>query len=247
MNTTKAHIAALSLLDRSLIAISDDDMKALLAGLPADHVSAIKRISGLRPNDGSELEIPAAAESTNSDSKADAAGEDAAEGDAAEVADAPAITAADIDDSVIEAIRVAAHKGRLNGDLQRLGVVMSDACLAECVKLLGDKADMPSEADLTGVMPQLIDNHGVGAVRLMLASTVVGEAPASAIIVGMLKNDELVKLPVLEPKPLAPLLPPKQDDAERLALKAQRKDRKAAEQAAAKLRREQQLKAKNRL
>ena len=252
MNTTKAHIAALSLLDRSLIAISDDDMKALLAGLPADHVSAIKRISGLRPNDGSELEIPAAAESTNSDSKADAAGEDAAEGDAAEgdaaeVADAPAITAADIDDSVIEAIRVAAHKGRLNGDLQRLGVVMSDACLAECVKLLGDKADMPSEADLTGVMPQLIDNHGVGAVRLMLASTVVGEAPASAIIVGMLKNDELVKLPVLEPKPLAPLLPPKQDDADRLALKAQRKDRKAAEQAAAKLRREQQLKAKNRL
>ncbi|MEO6124372.1 MAG: hypothetical protein ABIR32_11935 [Ilumatobacteraceae bacterium] len=240
MNTTKAHIAALSLLDRALIAISDDEMKALLAGLPADHVSAIKRISGLRPNDGSELEAPAAS--------AVAASDDAdAESDGESTAAVSTLTAADIDDETIEAIRTAAHKGRLNGDLQRLGVVMSDACLAECVTLLGDQADMPSETDLTGVMPTLIEHHGVGAVRLMLASTVVGEAPASAIIVGMLKNDELVKLPVLEQKPLAPLLPLKEADADRIALKAQRKDRKVAEQAAAKLRREQQLKAKNRL
>ena len=247
MNTTKAHIAALSLLDRALIAISDDDMKALLAGLPADHVSAIKRISGLRPNDGSELEVDStdAADATVAADDADTDTDVDTDTDAA--AEGSTLSAADIDDSVIDAIRTAAHKGRLNGDLQRLGVVMSDACLAECVQLLGDKADMPSEADLTAVMPALVEHHGLGAVRLMLASTVVGEAPASAIIVGMLKNDELVKLPVLEPKPLAPLLPQKADDAERLALKAQRKERKAAEQAAAKLRREQQLKAKNRL
>lgn len=238
MNTTKAHIAALSLLDRALIAISDDDMKALLAGLPADHVSAIKRISGLRPSDGSELETAAPATAADIDGETD--GETPAPA-------VPTLTAADIDDETIDAIRAAAYKGRLNGDLQRLGVVMSDACLAECVTLLGDKADMPSQDDLTSVMPTLIEHHGVGAVRLMLASTVVGEAPASAIIVGMLKNDELVKLPVLDPKPLAPLLPPKADDAERLALKAQRKERKAAEQAAAQLRREQQLRAKNRL
>ena len=224
MNTTKAHIAALSLLDRALLAITDDDMKALLAGLPEDHIIAIKRISGLRANDD------------------DAAAHDAA----ADAADDAADKASEIDDTLVEAIRAAAHKGRLNGDLQRLGVVMSDACLAECVDQLGDKSDLPSEDDLTAVLPGLIENHGVGAVRLMLASTVVGEAPASATIVDLLKTDELVKLPVLEPKPLAPLLPVKADDAERLRLKALRKERKASEQAAAKLRREQIARAKNR-
>ncbi len=80
----------------------------------------------------------------------------------------------------------------------------------------------------------------------MLAATVVGEAPASATIVGMLKTDETVQLPPLELKPLAPLLPPKHDDQERLELKAQRKERKAHEQAEARLRREQIARSKNR-
>ena len=204
MNTTKAHIAALSLLDRALIAVTDEELVALLAGLPEDHVSAIKRISAVRDED-----VP--------------------------------------EDEVVVAIRDAAHKGRLNGDLQRLGVVLSDACLAECVEQLGDAADLPSEEDLQKVMPALIETHGVGVVRLMLASTVVGEAPASATIIGMLKTDEAVKLPPGTDKPLAPLRPLPQDDAERAALKAQRKERKAHEQAAAKLRREQVARAKNRI
>ena len=96
------------------------------------------------------------------------------------------------------------------------------------------------------MIPTLVDKHGIGVVRLMLAATVVGEAPASATIVGMLKHDETVKLPPVEAKPVAPLLPPKQDDDERLALKAQRKERKASEQAEARLRREQIARAKNR-
>ena len=206
MNTTKAHIAALSLLDRALIATTDVELAALMAGLPEDHVSAIKKISGVREDD------------------------------------APAT-----DDELVVAVRSAAHKGRLNGDLQRLGVVLTDACLAECVEQLGDNADLPSEDDLSAVMPGLVETHGVGAVRLMLAATVVGEAPAAATIIGMLKNDELVKLPPAELKPLAPLLPQKQDDADRLALKAQRKERKAQEQAEARLRREQVSRAKNRI
>ena len=197
-----------------MLAVTDEELAALLAGLPEDHVSAVKRISGLRPE-----------ETTDSDE---------ADGD-------------EDTSTVVEAIRVAAHKGRLNGDLQRLGVVLSDACLADCVEQLDDAADMPAEEDLQKVMPDLVTKHGVGVVRLMLASTVVGEAPASAIIVGMLKNDEAVKLPPAADKPLAPLLPGKVDDAERLALKAQRKERKANEQAAARLRREQALRAKNRL
>ncbi len=204
MNTTKAHIAALSLLDRAMIAVTDEELEALLAGLPDDHVSAIKKISGVREED------------------------------------APT-------DEVVAAVREAAHKGRLNGDLQRLGVVLSDACLADCVTELGDAADLPSEEDLQKVIPGLVDKHGVGVVRLMLASTVVGEAPASATIIGLLKNDDAVKLPPAGDKPLAPLLPLPEVDADRAALKAQRKERKAAEQAAAKLRREQVARAKNRL
>ena len=204
MNTTKAHIAALSLLDRALIAITDDELAALLAGLPEDHLAAVSRISGVRDE--------AAPESSE----------------------------------LVALVREAAHKGRLNGDLQRLGVVLTDVCLAACVEQLGDKADFPTEDDLQAVMPALIEQFGLGTVRLMLAATVVGEAPASATIVGMLKTDETVKLPPVELKPLAPLLPPKQDDADRLALKAQRKERKAHEQAAARLRREQTLRAKNR-
>ncbi len=200
MNTTKAHIAALSLLDRALLAMTDDEMAALLAGLPEDHISAVKRLCDLH----------------------------------------------DEDDDLVAAVRVAAHKGRLNGDLQRLGVVMSDACLADCVEQLGDAADMPTEAELQAVIPGLIERHGLGTVRLMLAATVVGEAPVSAIIVGLLKTDEVVKLAPMELKPLAPLLPAKVDDAERLRLKALRKERKAIEQAEAKLRREQVARARNR-
>ena len=201
MNSTKAHIAALSLLDRALIAVTDDELAALLAGLPEDHTTAVKRICDLRDEDA----------------------------------------------DLVEAVRIAAHKGRLNGDLQRLGVVLSDASLADCLEQLGDAADMPTEEELQAVIPGLIERHGLGIVRVMLAATVVGEAPVSAMIVGLLKTDETVKLAPVELKPLAPLLPPKADDEERLRLKAQRKERKAQEQAEAKLRRDQVARAHNRV
>jgi hypothetical protein len=201
VNSTKAHIAALSLLDRALIAVTDDELAALLAGLPEDHTTAVKRICDLRDEDA----------------------------------------------DLVEAVRIAAHKGRLNGDLQRLGVVLSDACLADCLEQLGDAADMPTEEELQAVIPGLIERHGLGIVRVMLAATVVGEAPVSAMIVGLLKTDETVKLAPVELKPLAPLLPPKADDEERLRLKAQRKERKAQEQGEAKLRRDQVARARNRV
>ena len=201
MNSTKAHIAALSLLDRALIAVTDDELAALLAGLPEDHTTAVKRICDLRDEDA----------------------------------------------DLVEAVRIAAHKGRLNGDLQRLGVVLSDASLADCLEQLGDAAGMPTEEELQAVIPGLIERHGLGIVRVMLAATVVGEAPVSAMIVGLLKTDETVKLAPVELKPLAPLLPPKADDEERLRLKAQRKERKAQEQAEAKLRRDQVARARNRV
>lgn len=199
MNETKAHIAALSLLDRAILATTDDELDKLIGGLPEDHLDAVKRIAGVRDEQGADL---------------------------------------------VAAVRESARKGRINGDMQRLAVVLADQCLADCIKALDDHADMPTEDELRAVLPDLIETHGLGVVRLMLASTVVGEAPASATIVGMLKTDETVRLPAAELKPLAPLLPPKTDDAERLALKAQRRERKLHEQEAARLRREQIARAK---
>lgn len=200
VNSTKAHIAALALLDRAVTATTDEEMAALIAGLPEDHVSAIRKISHVH--------------------------DDAIAGE-----------------GLIEAIREAARKGRVNGDLQRLGVVLTDACLAETVEKLGKNADMPSEENLQEVIPGLIENYSVGAVRMMFASVVVGEAPASATIIKLLKTDEVVQLPAVEMKPLAPLLEAPTADA---SVKEARKARKAAEQAAAKLRREQQARARNR-
>jgi hypothetical protein len=236
-NSTKAHIAALSLLDRAFIATTDDEIVAGLTALPEDHVVALRKLSGVRD----PAPAPAAAEE---DSAEEAAGEDT-EGQAGTevpgVGDKPSDA-----EALVPAIREAARKGRMNGDMQQLAIVLTDAVLAECIEQLGDKADFPTEADLQGVLPGLVERHGLGLVRVMLAATVVGEAPASATIVGLLKNDELVKLPPTELKPLAPLLPPKREDADQEALRQQRKERKAAEQAAAKLRREQIARAKHR-
>ncbi|HRE03529.1 MAG TPA: hypothetical protein PLV68_19690, partial [Ilumatobacteraceae bacterium] len=240
-NSTKAHIAALSLLDRAFIATPDDEIKTLLVTLPADHISAVKRIAGVHPGEGFDHITGVEPDAADPD-EADAAADDvAAADDAVAAASATAPVDADVSqvgDEIVGAIRVAARKGRLNGDLQRLGVVLSDACLAECVTQLGDKADLPSKDDLVAVMPGLVERHGKGVVQIMLASTVVGEAPASVTIIEMLKSDELVKLPPVDPKPIAPLLPLKENDAERESLRAARKERKAAEQAAAKARRD---------
>ena len=105
-------------------------------------------------------------------------------------------------------------------------------------------ADFPTEEHLQEVIPALVEKHGLSVVRMMFASVVVGEAPASATIVSLLKTDEVIQLPAVELKELAPLLPAKSADA---TVKEQRKQRKGAEQAAAKLRREQQARARNRV
>jgi hypothetical protein len=73
---------------------------------------------------------------------------------------------------------------------------------------------------------------------------VTGEAIASPIITRLLKSDDEIKLPPAPVLPMTPLAPLKVDDAERLALKEQRKARKAAEQEEARRRREQIAKAR---
>ena len=55
--------------------------------------------------------------------------------------------------STADAIREAAAKGRIDGTLESLGFVLTDAALADCIEQLGDHADNPSSEQLRAVLP----------------------------------------------------------------------------------------------
>jgi hypothetical protein len=144
-------------------------------------------------------------------------------------------------------IRTAITRGRLDGTLESMALVLSDACLADCIEALGDHADHPTTEQLQEAAGGLIEKHGLAVTRIMFASTVAGEAPASAVIRDLLKNDDIVKLPKAEPRPTAPLAPaPHVDPAERAALKARRLEVRKRKQEEARAKREQVAKARNR-
>ena len=136
-------------------------------------------------------------------------------------------------------VRAAAQRGRMNGVLEQVALVLTDVCLAECIKALGDASDNPTEDQLRAVLPALVDRHGLPVVRLMLASAIAGEANATPILTRLLKSDEQFALPAVEPVVAPAPARPDNDDPERERLKAERKARKAQQQAEARARREQ--------
>ncbi len=140
------------------------------------------------------------------------------------------------------AMRATASRGRMTGALEQIATVLGDPCLAKCIELLGEHSDNPTEPQLLEATPTLIEEFGLGTVRLMLASSVAGEAAASVMLTRVLKHDDTLKLPPAEVVEVT-LLPAPQADAD---LKAKRKVAKEKKQADARARREQQLKAANR-
>jgi hypothetical protein len=146
-----------------------------------------------------------------------------------------------------EGVRAAVKAGRINGDMEAIAAIISDLCLADCIKELGDHADNPSTDQLKAVLPGLAERHGVAVTRIMLAATVAGEAPASAIIRDLLKSDELVALPKAEEVTIAPLIDTsKRSPDEQAALKAKRAEAKAAKKEADRARKAQSAAARNR-
>jgi hypothetical protein len=146
-----------------------------------------------------------------------------------------------------ESIRTAIAKGRLDGTMESAALVITDACLADCIEQLGEHADHPTSEQLREILPGLCETHGKPITQLMLASTVAGEAPASAIIRDLLKNDDDIKLPKAEPKPISPIVQgPDVDPAERAAIKAKRREMKLKKQEDARIRREQARAARHR-
>lgn len=148
---------------------------------------------------------------------------------------------------VVAGIRVSTTKGRINGDLERIAITLTETCLDECIEALGSRSDDPSEEDLREVLPAIISKHGLDVTQVMLATVVTGEALASPIITRLLKYDDAWKLPPAPAVTVAPAVASsKEDDAERRAVKEQRKARKLAEQEAARKRREQAEAARRR-
>lgn len=146
-----------------------------------------------------------------------------------------------------EGVREGVKAGRINGDMEAIAAIITDLCLADCIKELGDHADNPSTEQLKEVLPGIVERHGVAATRIMLAATVAGEAPASAIIRDLLKSDELVALPKAEDVTIAPLIDTsKRSPEEQAEIKAKRAAAKAAKKEADRARKAQSAAARNR-
>ncbi len=150
--------------------------------------------------------------------------------------------------STVGALRVVAIKGRLNGNLEQIGSVLADQCLADCIEVLGENSDLPSEEELLEVLPGLVDKHGLGVTRLMLSAAVAGDAPASVMLIKVLKNHPIFGLPPAIPRifgmtsagaTAAPV-----DAAEREKIKARRKEEQKKKQASEALRRQQILQSR---
>jgi hypothetical protein len=139
------------------------------------------------------------------------------------------------------ALRATAARGRLNGVLEQITTLLCDPCLADCIEALGEHSDNPSEAELLEATPALVEKHGLATVRMMMAGSVAGEAAASVTLTRLLKHDDTLALPPVELEEITVLPPPTADEE----LKAKRKAAKAAKQADAKARREQQVRARH--
>ena len=147
-----------------------------------------------------------------------------------------------------DGVRAAVKAGRIDGGMEAIAAILTDACLADCIKELGDNSENPSTEQLKHVLPGVVERHGVASVRIMLAATVAGDAPASAIIRDLLKSDELVALPkVDETTTTAPVIDHrKRSEADQAEVKAKRAEAKAAKKEAERARRAQSAAARNR-
>jgi hypothetical protein len=144
-------------------------------------------------------------------------------------------------------VRAAVKAGRIDGGMEAVAAVITDACLADCITELGDHSDNPTTDQLQEVLPGLVERHGLSNVRIMLAGTVAGEAPASAIIRDLLKTDDVVALPKVEPTTPAPVVDHrKRSDSEQAAVRAKRAEQKQARKEADRARRAQSAAARNR-
>ena len=152
-----------------------------------------------------------------------------------------------VDEVSADGVRAGVKAGRIDGGMEAIAAIITDAALADCIEQLGDHADNPSSDQLREVMPGIVERHNVGISQIMLAGTVAGEAPASAIIRDLLKNDDVLQLPKAEEVEIAPLIDTSKRSADEQAeLREKRKAAKKAKQEAERTRRAQAAAARGR-
>ncbi len=140
------------------------------------------------------------------------------------------------------AVRATVARGRMNGGLEQISTLITDPALAKCIELLGENSENPTEEQLLDATPTIVEAFGLATTRLMLASSVAGEAAAAEVLTRVLKHDETLALPPVE-RVEVEVLPARTADDE---TKAKRKAAKEKRQADARKAREQQLKARHR-
>lgn len=145
-------------------------------------------------------------------------------------------------DARVVAMRATVARGRMNGGLEQVSTLITDPCLAKCIDALGDHSDDPTEEQLLEATPALVEEFGLAIVRVMLASSVAGEAAASLMLTRVLKHDPTLALPPVDRTDVE-VLPARTADED---TKAKRKAVKERKQADARKAREQQLKARHR-
>jgi hypothetical protein len=144
-------------------------------------------------------------------------------------------------------VRAGVKTGRIDGSMEAIATILTDQCLADCIEQLGDHAENPSTEQLREVNLGLVEKHGIAIVRIMLASTVAGEALAAAIIRDLLKSDELVALPKAEEIEIAPLIDTqKRTDEEQAEIRSKRAVAKQAKKDDARARKAQSNAARGR-
>ena len=152
-----------------------------------------------------------------------------------------------VDEASADGVRSGVRAGRIDGGMEAIAAILTDACLADCIEQLGDHADNPSSDQLREVLPGVVERHTLGITQIMLASTVVGEAPAAAIIRDLLKHDDTLALPKAEEVEIAPLIDTSKRSAdEQAALREQRKAAKQAKKDAERARKAQAAAARRR-
>ena len=117
------------------------------------------------------------------------------------------------------------RRAGINGTMESIALVLTDASLADCIEKLGDHADNPTSEQLREVLPGIVERHGLAITRMMLASTVAGEAAAATVIRDLLKHDDVVKLP---PRGAAPDRPGDSAESRRGRPRARRRSRPSA-------------------
>jgi hypothetical protein len=101
------------------------------------------------------------------------------------------------------------------------GVVLGEAATNKAIDMLGDRSEDPSLEELQTVLPQLIDEFGLDAVRMMAIQYSVGLGGFRKLVT----IDERFNIPATQPPTVTSAPKASAEDAEKKRQRAERKQR----------------------